>query len=141
MRREMCSSALTGRAGRCPYTVSSIVYDRKDPLIAVSMSQLRTWLEAWNDSDGFRRRIRRGPAFSRASQTPHRTGDGDTHTDLSGASSLCSSTTAGTPHNPNDGHPPTARPFSSPSQSSSPIQAHSFEASLWADFWLAADNG
>ena len=32
MRREMCASALTHRAGRCPYTVSSIVYDRKDPL-------------------------------------------------------------------------------------------------------------
>ena len=44
----------------------------------------------------------------------------------------------------NDGHPPTARLFSSPSRTSSPIQARSFrcfEASLWDDIWLAADSG
>ena len=59
MRREMCASALVHRAGRCPYTVSSIVYNRKDPLIAVGLSQLRTWWEAWTSSDDFRRRIQR----------------------------------------------------------------------------------
>ena len=57
--REMCASALTHRAGRCPYTASSIVYDRNNPLIAVCLSQLKTWWEAWVSSENFRQRIQR----------------------------------------------------------------------------------
>ena len=61
----------TGQAA-APYTVSSIVYDRKDPLIAVSMSQLKTWWEAWTNSENFRRRIRRvwPRIFARISEAP-----------------------------------------------------------------------
>ena len=72
MRREMCASALTHRAGRCPYTVSSIVYDRKDPLIAVCLSQLKTWWDAWTSSENLRRCIQRAwpRIYARVSEAP-----------------------------------------------------------------------
>ena len=85
-----------------------------------------------------------GPAFSRASQRPHRTDGGDAHTDLSGACCCAPRPRLGRLTTQNDGHLPTARLFSSPSRTCSPIQARffrCFEASLFADFWLAADSG
>ena len=146
MRREMCASALVHLAGRCPYTVSSIVYNRKDPLIAVGLSQLRTWWGAW-DLFG------RLPATHSASLAPY----------TSAHPERTEQQTLETYARPHRGHHrnahgswlggPVARSLDlsrwhrvqlvRPLRSSpTPARFFShFEATLWHDFWLAADNG
>ena len=145
MRREMCASALVHRAGRCPYTVSSIVYNRKDPLIAVGLSQLKTWWGAWISSDDFRRRIQRAWARiqARIRNAPSNRRWRRTHGPIGGiiatltdhgweaASADRWTSPGGTAFNLSD---PAL--LSDPS----PLFSH-FEATLWHDFWLAADNG
>ena len=145
MRREMCASALVHRAGRCPYTVSSIVYNRKDPLIAVGLSQLKTWWGAWTSSDDFRRRIQR--AWPRIQphirNAPSNRRWRRTHGPIGGIIATLTDHGWEAP-SPDRWTSPggTAFNLSDPALLSdpSPLFSH-FEATLWHDFWLAADNG
>ena len=144
MRREMCASALTHRAGRCPYTVSSVVYGRKDPLIAVCLSQLKTWWVAWVSSENFRRRIQRAwpRVYARISEAPRNRRWRRTHGPIGGIIATLADHGWDAPQHDRwtspDGTTFTLSDAALLSEPS-PLFLH-FEATLWDDFWLAANR-
>ena len=146
MRREMCASALSHRAGRCPYTVSSIVYDRKDPLIAVlCLSQLKTWWEAWISSENLPRRIQRAwpRIYARISEAPRNRRWRRTHGPIGGIIATLADHGWEAPQRDRWKSPDgTTFTLSDSALLSDPSPLFlRFEATLWDDFWLAADSG
>ena len=109
------------------------------------MSRLKTWLDAWADYENFRRRIRRAwhHIFARISEAPQNRRWTRTHGLIGGIIVMLLDHGRDAPH-PEQRTSPDGTTFllSEPDLLSDPSPLfRCFEASLWTDFWLAADSG